>query len=218
MAQIFSNEGLTVILNQVITATPTTYSNLYVGLFTSGSGSTVPANTATLSAFGGSFAEQNGSGYSRQVVSFGAPASATTSVLSTTLSAQATSGVYIVTLTSTTGLVVGMNIVIGTESTKVITGLPGGNQVVLSSAIVSTQSNGATVTAGDAVNGEKTLGAQVTFSATGPWTASTGYFITTVGSGTSGKTLYFSNFADGSTPALAANDTLKVTPTWLMSN
>lgn len=225
MAQIFTNEGLDVIFNQLSigtsgsftpSATPATY---YVGLLTGGSGSTVPASSATLSAFGGSFAEMTGSGYIRQATTFTlSGTSASTSVLSTTLSSSATIGSWVVTLTSTTGLLIGMNITVGTESVKVITGLPSGNQVVLSSALVANQSSGATVTAGDAVNGQKALGSQVTFTATGTWTASTGYFITNVASGTSGKTIFFANFADLTTPQLGANDTLKVTPTWLMSN
>ena len=212
MAQIFTNEGLTVLLNQVITASPATYGSLYVGLFTG----SIPTATATLAS---GITEANGSGYARQLSAFGAPAVASTSVLSTTLNGSAASGSYVVTLTSVTGLAVGMNITVGTESVKVITGLPGANQVVLSSALASTQSNGATVTAGDAVAGEKSVGATVTFTATGTWsTAIAGYFITTVASGTSGKLLYAANFADGSTPTASPNDTLKVTPTWLMSN
>lgn len=216
MAQIFTSEGLTVLFNQVITGSPTTYGSLYVGLFTGLSGSTVPAASATLAS---GLTEQGGTGYSRQLSAFGAPATAATSVLSTTLNGAVTSGSYVVTLTSVVGLVVGMSIVVGTESSKVITGLPGSSQVVLSSALAANQSNGATVTAGDAVAGMKSVGGQVTFSATGSWsTATCGFFITTSSTGTGGKLLYAANFADASTPTLAPNDTLKVTPTWLMSN
>jgi hypothetical protein len=111
-----------------------------------------------------------------------------------------------------------MSIVVGTESVKVITGLPGANQVVLSSVLAASQSNGATVTAGDTVSGVKSTGSQVTFTSSGVWTAATGYFITTTLTGTSGKLMYAANFADGTTPILGPNDTLKVTPTWLMSN
>jgi hypothetical protein len=214
MAQIFTDEGLAFILNQIITSSPVTVTDLYVGLFTDGNGSEVPDATAVL---GSGYTEQAGSGYDRQVVTFGTPAISSTSILTTTLDGAANAGTYVVTVNSTAGLVVGMNIVVGSEGYKVITGLPGMNQVVLSSAIGSTQSNGATVTAGDAVNGVKTLGSQVTFSATGPWDASTGYFIAD-SMDDSGNSFYFSNFADNSTPTLAANDTLKVTPTWLMSN
>ena len=228
MAQIFTNEGLDVIYNQLSigtsgsftpSATPTTY---YIGLFSGGSGTTVPSATATLATFGGSFAElstSTNSGYARVPVTFTLSAtSASTSVLSTTLSTSATIGAWYVTLASTTGVSIGMSIVVGTESSKVITAVLSGNKVVLSSALVANQSSGATVTVGDAVNGQKANGAQVAFNATGTWTATTGYFITNVASGTSGKTFFFSNFADLTSPQLGATDTLNVTPTWLMSN
>jgi hypothetical protein len=212
VAQIFTNEGLTVELNQIITGSPVTYGSLYVGLFTG----SIPTASATLAS---GLTEQGGTGYSRQLSSFGSPATASTSVLSTTLNGAGASGSYVVTLTSVAGLAVGMNITVGTESVKVITGLPGSSQVVLSSALSGTQSSGAAVTAGDAVNGVKSTGAQVTFTATGTWsTATTGYFVATVASGTSGKLLYAANFADASTPTLSPNDTLKVTPVWLKSN
>jgi len=224
MAQVFTNSGLTVIFNQLsIGATPSSSSvTYYVGLTQGGTGTTVPAATATLATFGGAFSEMSGSGYVRQSVSFGTPSLATaynasTPLLTTTTSASASSGSWVVTLTSTTGLLVGMSIVVGTESVKTITGI-NGNQVVLSSALASTQASGVTVTAGDAVSGERSAGAAVTFSATGTWPAATGYFITNTSSGTSGTAFYFSNFADASTPTLSANDTLKVTPTWLLSN
>jgi len=215
VSQVFLNSGLVIMLNQVITATPTTYSNLYVGLFTD---SSFPTATATI---GSGITEQTGAGYSRQIASFGAPTRAysylTAPILTTTLNGAASSGSQLVTLTSTTGLVVGMTIVVGTEAAKVVIGLPGGNQVLLSSALASNQSNGATVTAGDAANGEKTVGTQVTFGiATGTWSASYGFFIATASTG--GTALYASSFSDGSSPTLSPNDTLKVTPTWVMSN
>lgn len=212
MAQTFTNEGLTVLFNQVITGSPATYGSMYVGLFTG----SIPTSTATLAS---GITEAAGSGYARQLSAFGAPTIASTSVLSTTLNGAGASGSYVVTLTSTTGLAVGMNITVGTETVRIVTGLPGANQVVLSAALSGTQNSGATVTAGDNVAGMKSVGGQVTFTATGTWaTAITGYFITTVVSGTSGKLLYAANFSDGSTPTASPNDTLKVTPTWLMAN
>jgi hypothetical protein len=215
VSQVFFNSGLTIMFNQLITASPTTYTNLYVGLFTD---SSFPAGTATL---GSGLTEQTGTGYTRQVTTFSSPAIAhsyiTAPVLTTTLSATATSGTQIVTLTSTTGLVVGMSIVVGSSAVKTIIGLPGANQVLLSSALSATQSSGATVTAGDAAEGMKSVGSQVTFGiATGTWTASYGFFIATASTG--GTALYASSFADGSNPILSPNDTLKVTPTWVMAN
>jgi len=215
VSQVFFNSGLTIMFNQLITASPTTYTNLYVGLFTD---SSFPAGTATL---GSGLTEQTGSGYTRQATTFSAPAIAhsyiSAPVLTTTLSATATSGTQLVTLTSTTGLVVGMSIVVGSSAVKTITGLPGANQVILSSTLSGTQSSGATVTAGDAVEGMKSVGSQVTLGiATGTWTASYGFFIATASTG--GTALYASSFADGSNPILSPNDTLKVTPTWVMAN
>ena len=219
MAQIFTNEGLQTVLNQVITSSPTTFSALYVGLFTGLTGSTVPAASATLAS---GITEQNGSGYSRQSCAFtlGSATAYTVPLAQTTLNGSVTSS-YVLTVGSFTtgsyaGLAVGMTLYINSTA-YTITGLPGSSQIVISSAI--TASNNATITIGDAVTGQKATGAQVTFSATGSWSsANCGFFITTVASGTSGKLLYAANFADASTPTLSANDTLKVTPVWLMSN
>jgi len=231
MAQVFINEGLDVLLNQVITSSPTTYSSLYIGLFTG----TIPAATTTLSAVGSAWYEQTGSGYARKAVSFGAPALSTiwsTPFAASTLNGSVTSSNLITVGSFTTGtyasLAVGMSIDIagatggaqgsGAASLFVITALPGSSQIVLNAPATATTS--AVIKIGDAVSGQKTVATAVTFGpATGAWsTASTGYFITTVASGTSGKLLYAANFADASTPVLAVNDTLTVTPTWLMSN
>ena len=233
MAQIFINEGLTLLLNDVITATPTTVSTLYIGLFTG----TIPTATATLAS---GITEQNGSGYARQAITFQTPSTATIWSAATPAAVGTLNGAvsasYVITVTTySTGsyaaIKVGMSIDLGTGATGgttgtsagslfVVTALPGSNQIVLNAA--ATQStNGSTVKIGDVVSGVKTSpSAAVTFGpATGSWsTATTGYFICTVGSGTSGKLLYAANFADGSTPTLAVNDTLNVTPTWLMSN
>lgn len=218
MAQVFLNSGLTVLFNQVITASPVTYSQLYVGLFTSLSGTTVPAA-------GGSPAivEVSGQNYARQTVTYGTPAVATsytTPFGTTTLNGAVLAGVQVVTLTSVAPssktLTVGMSIVVGTESVKVVTAIVG-NQVVLSSPLASNQSNGATVTFGDAVTGMKSVPASNSvFSAQGTWTAANGFFIATALSG--GTALYAANFADASSPVLTPNDSLNFTPTWLMSN
>jgi hypothetical protein len=227
VAQIFTNEGLTVLFNQVITASPVTYSQLYVGLFTG----SLPTATSTLSTI----TEQSGSGYARKSITFGAPATATlysTPYAQAPLNAGVTASNLVTTGTFTTGsyasLAVGMSVDIasatggsqgsGAATLFVITALPGSPNVVLNAACTATTS--AAMKFGDAVNGEKSVGPTVTFGpATGAWgTASAGYFICTVSSGTSGKLLYAANFADASTPTLAVNDTLAVTPTWLMSN
>jgi len=220
MAQVFINEGLDVLFNQVITSSPTTYSQLYIGLFTG----TIPAATTTLSAVGSAWNEQGGSGYARKAVTFGAPALSTSYTVpfaQTTLNGTISSS-YVLTVGSfSTGsyatLAVGMTLYINSTA-YVITALPGSSQIVLNSAISAT--SGTTITIGDAVSGQKTTASSVTFGpATGSWsTASTGYFITNASSGSTGKLFYAANFADGSTPTLAVNDTLTITPTWLMSN
>jgi len=194
----------------------------YVGLLTGGNTTSTPASTATLGNFDSGFAEMNGSGYERIAVTFNSPTIATaynasSPLLTTTLSANASEGNWYVNLTSATGLLAGMTIVIGTEDPKVIAATTG-TEVILTSPLASNQSSGATVTAGDAVSGKRAAGQPVTFLATGTWTAATGYFITDSASGNSGNIYYFSNFADGSSPTLGANDTLQVTPTWLLSN
>lgn len=220
MAQVFINEGLDVLFNQVITSHPNTYSSLYCGIFTG----TIPAATTTLSAVGSGWFEQTGSGYNRQPVTWSGTSLATSYAVpfaQTTLSGSVTSS-YLITVGSfSIGsyalLAVGMTLYINSTA-YVITSLPNSNQIVLSSAI--TASNGATITIGDAVSGQKVRGTAVIFGpATGNWsTASSGYFVTTAASGSSGYLLYAANFADGSTPVLSVNDTLTVTPTWLMSN
>lgn len=227
MAQIFTNEGLAVLLNQVITASPVTYSQLYVGLFTG----SIPTATSTLA----SISEQSGSGYARKAITFGSPAVATlysTPYAQAPLAAGVTASYLVTTGTFSTlaysNLAVGMSVDIagatggatgsGAATLFVVTSLPGTPNVVLNAA--ATASTSAAMKFGDAVSGEKSVGGAVTFGpATGAWgTATSGYFITTVASGTSGKLLYAANFADASTPTLAVNDTLNVTPTWLMSN
>jgi len=220
VAQVFLNSGLTVLFNQVITASPVTYSQLYVGLFTGLSGTTVPATTATI---GSGITEVSGQNYARQTVTYGTPAVATsytTPFGTTTLNGAVSSGVQVVTLASVAPsgktLTLGMSIVVGTESVKVVTAIVG-NQVVLSSPLASNQSNGATVTFGDAVTGMKSVPASNSvFSAQGTWTAANGFFIATALTG--GTALYAANFADASSPVLTANDSLNFTPTWLMSN
>ena len=221
MAQVFFNAGLTVMLNQIIAAAPTAYNtNLYVGLFTNMTASTIMSGTATFGSTASSsyVVEQSGSGYTRQNVTFGAPATASTSKFSTTLGATANSGSWVITVASTSNMAVGMNITVGTEAVKVITGFPAAGQVTLSSSISSTQALNASVTGGDAVNGVKSLGASVTFTSTGAWTASNGFFVATGSTAGAGTLLYAANFADASSPAPNPNDTLTVTPTWLLSN
>lgn len=219
MAQVFTNEGLQTILNQVVTASPLTFSNLYVGLFTGLTGSTVPAASATLAS---GLTEQGGTGYARQACAFTTASSTsyTVPLAQSTLNGPHNNG-YVVSLNAfTTGsyasLAVGMTVLAG-GSTWTITGLPGNSQVVVGTPF--TGSSGMNVSFGDAYSGWKATGAQVTFSASAYWTAANcGFFITTVASGTSGKLLYAANFADGSAVTLSANDSLRVTPTWVMSN
>ena len=240
MAQVFLNAGLTVMFNQIITASPTTYSQLYVGLFTGLSGTTVPAATATI---GSGITEVSGSIYARKAVTFGSAATANVTLSNATTSSSGntsgstyitTTGTYTGTIATYAGLVAGMAITIGTGGTKeshIITGLPGSNQIVISGTLTNTQ-NSAAVVIGDNLppvsdtfydgttflgTGMKSTGGQVTFGpALGTWTAANGYFIATALTG--GTALYAANFADNSSPTLTANDTLAFTPYWLMSN
>jgi hypothetical protein len=53
---IFPDEGLDVIFG-IVPKNGTNLATTYLGLFTGGAGTTVPANTATVAAMGGSFAE-----------------------------------------------------------------------------------------------------------------------------------------------------------------
>lgn len=84
MADEFPDEGLDVILG-VFPRGGTTPANLYVGLFTGGSASTVPASTATVASMGSTFAEVLTSGwstYARQAIAsttsgWGAPGAQT---------------------------------------------------------------------------------------------------------------------------------------------
>ena len=240
MAQVFFNQGLTKIFNQISVPNGTTPSGTtvpyYLGLFTGFSGTTVPLATVTLATLNSSGYEIWGSsgtgasGYARQSVAFGAIATATaynaaSPVLSTTPSASISSGSWTASLSSTTGIAIGMTANFdstGTSEVKVITGISG-STVTVSSAFTSSHTTSATVLIGDTVNGEKSTGGQVTFTATGSWLQANGYFITDAASSTTtGNIYYAANFADGSAtnggPTLGANDTLKVTPTWLLSN
>ena len=241
MAQVFLNSGLTVMLNQIITATPSTYSQLYVGLYTGLSGTTVPSATATV---GSGITEVTGAGYARQAVTFATPVTAASGLSTSTTTSTGntagnsyitTNGTYTGTITTYAGLKAGMVITLGTGGTlesHIITGLPGSNQIVISGTLTNTQ-NSANISIGDNLpptsdtyyGGQNFLGTGIkttptatsTFGpALGTWTAANGYFIITASSG--GTALYAANFADASSPVLAANDTLAFTPTWLMSN
>lgn len=63
--------------------------------------------------------------------------------------------------------------------------------------------------------GRKTVGPQVTFTATGTWTAANGFFI--ADATTVGIALFYANFDDGTAVTLLSGDSLKVTPTWQMN-
>lgn len=242
MAQVFFNQGLTKIFNQLAVPNGTTPSGsaptYYLGLFTGLSGTTVPASNLTLATLNSGGYEIWGvsgtgaSGYSRQTVTWGAIATATaytsgSPILATTLSSAVTASTtpWTISVASTSGVAIGMTALIdpsGTPETRVITGI-NGTTLTLSAYLTSNHNSGATVDIGDSLNGEKTTGGQVTFTATGSWQQANGYFITdAVSSTTTGNIYYAANFADGSAtnagPTLGANDTLKVTPTWLLSN
>jgi len=81
MAAIIPTEGRDYLLGLVPKITTAVPANLYLGLFTGGSASTVPAVGATLAAMGGGFAEAAGSwGYARVAVAsgdWGSPATET---------------------------------------------------------------------------------------------------------------------------------------------
>lgn len=75
MAEIFPDESLDAIL-AVFPKNGTNYANLYVGLFTSQTASTVPARTATGGAVPSGWTEAAGTSYARQTVAaadWGAP-------------------------------------------------------------------------------------------------------------------------------------------------
>lgn len=241
MAQVFFNAGLNIVFNQIIAASPTDYhASLYVGLFTGLSGTAVPPATATIGS-GITEISSTANGYARKLVTFSTAVTAASSVsTSTTTSSGNSSGSSFITTTGTyTGLAyasltAGMVITIGTGGTKeshIITGLPGSNVITISGTLTNTQ-NSAAIVIGDNLpptsdtfydgtsfpgTGMKSVGSQVTFGpAYGTWQTANGYFIATASTG--GTALYAANFADNSTPTLAANDTLAFTPYWLMSN
>jgi len=169
-------------------------------------------------------AQSTAAGYARQSATYTlSSTAAATTVASGTLTAQSAISTYTLTVSATAGLAVGMNITVtdnaSAQETRVITNIPSGSSiVVLSAGLSATCNSGNAWTAGDAVNGQKSTAPSVTFTAQGPWPAIAGYFITNVSSGTSGKILYMANFADTSTPTLNPNDSVTVTPTWLLSN
>jgi hypothetical protein len=70
MAEIIADEGLDYIISLLLRNSPAAPpATLYVGLFTGGTATTVPANAATLATMGGTFAEAAFTGYARQSVS-----------------------------------------------------------------------------------------------------------------------------------------------------
>ena len=199
----------------------------YTGTYTtSGGGTGTGVTFYELGAQSGTTA----TGYSRLSCQFTLSATAGTTLASTgTLGATSASGAWTLNLGFSSGsyasLTVGMTVSVtdatSTVEQRVITALPGSPTVVLSAALSATCNSGATWSAGDAVNGQKAAGAAVTFTAQSAWPSVTGYFIAGGGataSGTTGKLLYIANFADTSTPQLNPNDSLTVTPTWLLSN
>lgn len=64
--------------------------------------------------------------------------------------------------------------------------------------------------------GRKTTGPQVTFTASGAWTAANGFFIADASS--AGVALFYANFDDGTSVTLQSGDSLKVTPTWQVNS
>lgn len=76
MAEIFPDEGLDKLLG-IVPKNGTNLTQLYIGLFTSQTGSTVPARTATGGAAPSGWTEVTGTSYARQSIaaaSWGAPA------------------------------------------------------------------------------------------------------------------------------------------------
>jgi hypothetical protein len=224
VAQIFPNDGLNYIFTQLSmggTNASAVSSTYYAGLLAGGTATSVPAATAVLGTLGGTFTEVSGTGYVRQTVAFSTGATSNTAVLSgAAITAGGANASWVVTVASNSGVRAGMTATLSGGSgseTKIVTNVVGSTQIVLSSAIGSgTQT---TITVGDLYAGRKVYPASaITFGpALSAWTASTGYFIATSSDNT-GKLLYVSNFADGTTPTLAVNDTLTVTPTILLSN
>lgn len=192
----------------------------YTGTYTTNGGGT--GTGVTFRELG--TASSTAAGYARVSATYSlSSTAAATGATSGTLTALSATATWTLTVSATAGLAVGMNITVtdflSAQETRVITNIPTGSSiVVLSAALSATCNSGAAWTAGDAVNGQKSTAPAVTFTAQGVWPAVCGYFITNVASGTSGKIVYIANFADTSTPVLNPNDSLTVTPTWLMSN
>jgi hypothetical protein len=216
VSQFFSPSGLTFIFNQLnIGDTPAT-PNYKVGLFTSTLQELIDA--------GGMIYELDAPGYSRIVTTFGSPTFSTANALDgTTLAQSSQAGDWFITVNTSTITQVGMTVLLDGEEPLVITGLPDGPygeiRFVLSAPIANAHNSGEAVGGGDAVNGVKSIGSPVLFSALATWPAVTGYFVVADSMETSPiNYIYASTFADATTPILGPNDTLQVTPTWLMSS
>lgn len=67
-----------------------------------------------------------------------------------------------------------------------------------------------------ATGGRKTVGPQVTFTASGTWTAANGFFIADATS--AGIAIFYANFDDLAAVTLLSGDLLKLTPTWQMNS
>ena len=216
-AQYFSPAGLEFIFKQLnIGDTPATPSYL-VGLFT-GSLSQVIGD-------GLSSHELTGAGYSRLSTTFGTPTqSYPVGSIETTLAANANSGDWFISVIGNPALEIGMVVQLAGEDLLTITGLPDGAagasmRIVLSGPLSTSHTTTNAVAIGDAVAGVKSVGSAVLFSALATWPAVGGYFVVAdTFADDPNFFVYASEFADTTTPILGPNDTLQVTPTWLLSS
>ena len=142
MAELFPDEGMDLII-ACIPKNGTNYANMYVGLFTSQTASTVPGASAVLATQTGVTEHANSNGYARQTI--------------------------------------------------------------------AAASWGATASGG---GGRQTAGPQVTFTATGNWTAVNGFFLATSATIAAGVAFLYANFDDTTARTLVNGDRLLLTPTW----
>jgi len=244
VAQIYTDVGLNLILSQMVGA-PSAPSTLYTycGLWTGSlpsEAATMASGITELSAAG--YARQPALFTSGNITTAkswsSSPTEGTAGPIAATTSSAGANG-YILALgnsfsTGSFSLIkpgMYVNIVGASGGT---TGTGAGTLFIVTAASGTTVTlnasasgftNGAAVTIGDAVSGQKvTSSSALTFGpAQASWSSVGGYFIVAAttsaaaSSGTTGTLVYASTFADGSTPTLAVNDTLNVTPTWLLS-
>lgn len=219
--QYFFPNGLSFIFSQLnINGSPAS-TGYKVGLFT--------GTLQDLISNGLSSQELVGEGYSRLSTTFGAPQESFPTLFQdngAVITETALTGdwfIYVNTGGATAQI--GMTVSLTGEDSLIITGLPdgdgsGGTEIrFVLSAPLANDHEPESFSGGDAVSGVKSIGSAVLFSALAAWPAVGGYFVVADAEEyDSSNYIYASTFADGATPILSPNDTLQVTPIWLMSS